>query len=641
MIKNIVKRTRKQSGLSTIILAVVIAFFAVLPLSMLGFELSRMFLAQEQLQHVLDCAALAGTAALAQSPSTSTTGTAYTVTQQQTFAMNAAVANFMQQSILQTNFGTGNVQYYLNTTPPGTPPAIHNAVISIQLQNQTGVAQTTGSLTATTMKISAAYTEAPIFGAGMLNPLGSQYTVNAYAVGGLPQLDIVLCFDTSGSMDDSTPVYFVNRYWNGTQVHYALVNPAGLSYAALPSSPTAAQLQNQATIYNMTQPGMTGTSLNASQPQNLSFANYSASNPLIFSEGPGSKSVGLRANMSKAIGSTPPERGAPPGNYDPKNPATVNGNGINPTASTNGFTDMVSANSIYGTNYQWAVEASRGNMTDAATLKASQGGSISPELTGYTLSSTCYSDYWNSVNNTVLPMSVARTAAVGFFNIMNTSTNAHFSLVTFSTVPGTSTTSVYTDATNNPNNENTDKNWTGGGVGSYPLPMVPLNLTATDQLTPVVNAIQGTSGTPVVAPINATGQTDIADSLTTALTQLTDPTKYRPSAKRAIILFTDGIPNQPSGETSLGPMAIAVAKKCAKAGIGVWTIGLSTNPLITVDEQKVLGDNSSNAPYQGITYWSNQPNNIATYTPVSNPASLQAAFQQIARQLVVLQGQAN
>lgn len=52
----------------------------------------------------------------------------------------------------------------------------------------------------------------PVFG----NFLGisGPFTVSADGNGRVPQLDIVLCFDVSGSIDDQTPVTFIKRFWN-------------------------------------------------------------------------------------------------------------------------------------------------------------------------------------------------------------------------------------------------------------------------------------------------------------------------------------------------------------------------------------------------------------------------------------------
>jgi hypothetical protein len=637
------QKLRKEGGVSMIVLTLIIAFFAVLPLSLLTFEVSRYFLIQSELQHVLDCAALSGTAALAQPATASTTSAASLV---QSNAMNAAIANFESNGVLKIAFNPSNCQVFPNTGVNNANPAYQNAILNIVLADQQGNPQTTGSLTATTMQVSAAYTDAPIFSStnNGISPLAGTFTVRASAIGGLPQLDLVLCFDCSGSMDDSTPVFFVNRHWNGSTKQVEYVTIAGTGAAT-------------DTIYSFTKPLETGTSLNAAFPQQLSFADYGVpttqnASPFIFSEGPqfnpgfGGTNLlkGLRANLSFSTNSAIPEQGCPPGNFDPTNPTSTTGNGINWQAYPNlGFTDMVCVPPGYNVNY--AVEASRGNLNSAALLKSAMGGNATPstQLTGFTIATNAYSTYWSAVNSTVQPMFSAQQAAVNFFNQMNTSTNVHISLITFASTASGPTASVqYTD-TNNTLNDNVDGNfaggggWAGGGVGSWQLPYVPLQQNSF-VLQNVINAVQGApaSGTTAaIQPLNAQNGTDIADALQNAIGELTNPALVRPAAKKAIVLFTDGIPTLPTNQTAGTTAALAQAALANKANIPIYTIGLSTNTAIAPQEAIVLGDNL-NGSGQGIAFISGVG---ATYNPVTTPIALQNAFQKIARSLVVLQSQ--
>ncbi len=75
------KFRKRNKGVTTIALILFLAFFAVLPLAIFGFELARFTLMQSQLQSCADCAALAGTAALASSQS------GMTIAQQHQLAM--------------------------------------------------------------------------------------------------------------------------------------------------------------------------------------------------------------------------------------------------------------------------------------------------------------------------------------------------------------------------------------------------------------------------------------------------------------------------------------------------------------------------------------------------------------------------
>lgn len=82
------KFRKRNSGATTIALVSFLAFFALLPLGIFGFELARFTLMQAQLQACADCAALAGTAALASSQ------TGMTIAQQHQLAMTVAAQTF-------------------------------------------------------------------------------------------------------------------------------------------------------------------------------------------------------------------------------------------------------------------------------------------------------------------------------------------------------------------------------------------------------------------------------------------------------------------------------------------------------------------------------------------------------------------
>src|SRR5271163_4904560 len=234
---------RNSKGISTLALILVFAFCVILPLGLFAFELSRFFLIQEELHNITDSASLAGTAAMASSPSpptvNSATGVAWTPNDRQYTAMVVAAETFAQNSILQNQFslqsipassdgtpgytapsGTTNtnVGANMNPSPPqAQSPALHNAILNILLTTATGTQVTIGN-PAAQIKVQAYYSDAPVFlgslaQGNMFVNLGTspKYTVMATSNGGLPAMDIMLCFDCSGSMDDQTTVWFVNR----------------------------------------------------------------------------------------------------------------------------------------------------------------------------------------------------------------------------------------------------------------------------------------------------------------------------------------------------------------------------------------------------------------------------------------------
>jgi hypothetical protein len=609
--------------MSTVALIMVLAFFVILPLGLLGFEFARYTLLAAQLQSVTDAATLAGTAALASSPP------GYTYTDLHNLAMDIAVQTFEQNSVLQTPFSAANVVANKNTgVPLGTPP-LHKAHLNITLLTQAGTAVATGSNDAVTMRVQAIYSDAPIFASSLLN-IGAIETASAVSDGGLPQLDLILCFDVSGSMDDQTKVALVKRFWNpGLDT---------VDYQVLSSNKT---------IYDTFKPPVTGTGLNALPPQNLFKGSYPGATgnatPYAFSEGiypAANPAAGLRGNQSVyAAGSIPglplatkyppgalvPEQGWPPGNFNPTNRLDPTGNGVIPTAQATCYTDLVVKVPSVGpydfSKIETCVEASRGNMeSDAICLQSHGHNTINPVLPprqpGY------YAAYWSQVEKTADPIAAARLAANNFFYTMNIASNAHFGICTFSDAAGTSPTSFWPDTTSK-----CDPSWPHSGTANFPVPLVGLSKTQSN-FTEVNEAVDGTATS---LPLRPTGKTCISLSLHEAITELTDPTKFRPKAKKAIVLFTDGVPNLPVNDATAKAAAFTEADLAKTKSIPIYTIGLSQNAAIKPLEDAVLGDSAAKP---GIAYRSA---NNAIYVSVTNSADLNSAFQTIARSLVVLQ----
>src|SRR5581483_4627800 len=87
------------------------------------------------------------------------------------------------------------------------------------------------------------------------------------------------------------------------------------------------------------------------------------------------------------------------------------------------------------------------------------------------------------------------------------------------------------------------------------------------------------------------GQTNIADSLKTAIDDLLDPTKYRRGSKKAVVLFTDGIPNMPTPATAQSE-CIVQANRANANKIPIYCIGLAdpNNPTLQNEQQTLLGE---------------------------------------------------
>lgn len=631
-------------------LMITIGFFTLLPLALLGFEMARMFLMQQQLNAITDAATLAGTAALTGKQD------AQGLAALQTQAMNVAVGNFEQNSILQTALTAANVQASINSTALAEPTVAGQAVINISLLDSTGAQQPTGNDTVVSMKVQAIFTDNTAF-AQYTGPgwgISPTVTVISTSNAGLPQVDMVLCFDISGSMDDATNVVFINRYWSGSAVLYSNVagsgNPA-LSIADIVGAPEQ------------------GTTLDAMPPQQLSNPYYAAvgssttnDNQYIFCQN-------LRANMTESVGTPVPESGCPPGNYDPSNPShNYNGSITYNEAGATTFTDMVvrfpnypytftdsNSNTWIFSTYADEVEASRGNLEgNPATFQSSQAGNPSNPAVQATPKNGWYKAYWQAVSSVAEPIAAARAAANNFFSTMNASTNGHFGLITFCDAVGSSFTSYYQqkppattyydniDQAYNPASPYASTNYVNGGQSQFPLPLVSLSQTLSnfETISDMTSLYPTTTSGPL--PLGPTGGTNISAALNEAISELTNSSLIRPQARKVIILFTDGIPTEPGGFANGKTQARNAASTANSDGIPIYTIGLAqsqvhdSNPsaanLIT-DEGAVLGD-GLNGSGDGIAYCAG---NGSFYVSVKNYSELDQAFQTIARSLVSLQ----
>ncbi len=585
---------RSSHGQSTIVLVLTIAFFVLFAAGLFSFELNRVEVARQQLKTATEAAALAGAATLASSDVTDPS-------KAQNDAMNTALTSFQQNSIIGCSLQNAMITF----SNPDNPKAGDSSIfIQFLNPNANNVPVPLGDPNGKTVKVTSFFGLQPAFG----SYLGiNKVTLTCVSSGGVPQLDIALCFDVSASIDDQTPVTFVRRQWNASK------NRIDYIIASTRSGSPAGSLA-EGPIYNIIVPPATGSAVDSVPPQNLSETNNSSNGnqyPINFSEASGrtGSAVGLRGT---------PNTGSPPGNKS----------GSMGTGNAQTFTDCVvnidGQNHFTGTAYggynfpdlATVVEAARGNLESNSVFTSSFANTgVPPTVTpraGYQAA------YQTLAKQNLHPLGDAQSACQVFLQIMNTDCDAHFSLVSFTTDAGSSAT----DTVNMPN---VDSYYNAGGSGNFPTPLIALNpSTGASNYTTCYNAL------PNTGPVSGT---NIGDALHQAVYQLTH--NNRKNAKKAIVLFTDGQP------TSAGPLdtkdpwnnARLAAVEAKNGGIPIYSVGLAQVPAIIPGETAILNDTNASTSAGGVAAIAGHGGKFFLVTKTSD---LRKTFENIARQLVQL-----
>ncbi|MBY0546863.1 MAG: TadE/TadG family protein [Candidatus Obscuribacterales bacterium] len=580
------EQLRGQRGASIMIMVMILAF-CILPLfGLLSFEVGRANLAQQQLQNAVDAASLAAVATLASQDDAAPAAA-------HANCKNAALLVFQANSILGMPLAPATIQATGNTSPAAG--ASHLFFEFLDPVSKAVVP--TGDPRGKIVRVHGAIGAVPAFG----KYLGiGNFVVRTTSHGAVPELDVVLCLDNSGSIDDQTNVTLVRRQWDPVLNKIVYKSPGSMSNGK---------------IFDIATPGLNGTSFNGIPPQYLSMASrfWFSEHLTQFFGVPGLRSGGVY-----------PEAGRPPGNFAagaPTYDGGYNGKGV--------YTDMVvniDGNTTFGgktvtdggftynfPTVESMVEASRGNLENAANYTNSKADTSLPAITPHT---GYQAAYFKAAKAACQPIQDCRDASQLFCNIINTDTHAHFSIVSFDGIVGSNETSTESrrDIDENGNNSY-------GANTAFHQPLSPLDPDQPD--TRYNEAI-----TAIPLPV-AKGATNIGAAIDAAVTQLT--TNHRPNAVKAIVLFTDGQPT--AGSPSPLAAARAAAVRARDAGIPVYTIGLALNPALIAPQQAILNDTNSNATSGGIAGISGQG---ATFNSVTNTAELREAFREVARALCQL-----
>ncbi len=574
---------RNRNGQMIIVLGLFVSVLVLLFLGLYSFEISRVESARNQLRAAAEAAALAGAASLAGSDFSDTT-----LAHQH--AINATLLMFRQNSVVGVPLSSATLATNENQN---ALPESSSVFIQFQDPNNNNQPVAIGNPAGKVIKVTGIFGLSPAFASFL--PLPST-TLRAGTLSGVPDMDVVVCFDVSGSIDDQSKVSFLKRQWQASQgkTTYTVVSTSGGSKAGNLA---------QGTIFNIIGPPATGTRVNGVYPEYLGLADSGVSYPLYFSPS-------LRGS---------PDQGSPPGNYPPGKASTGN-------AQT--FTDMVvnlDGKSVFGgittadgfsfPDLATVVEASRGNLDnqlDFVQSKASTGvpGNIQAKA-GYK------AKYFELATRNLLPINDAKEACKVFFSILNNNTDAHFGFIAFSDNAGTSQNGGY-------NASKIDDTYGAGGSLMVPIPNI--NINATPNVTNYSQVVAA------VDPLVATTSTNIGDAVSKAVAQL--QAQSRPGAKKAIVLFTDGQP------TAGGPLhndpwtnARLSAVQAKNAGIPIYTIGLAQTPEIIPGEIAILNDSNPNPSNGGMAAIAG---NGGQFYLVTDSAQLRYTFEHIARTLVQL-----
>ncbi|HEY9731852.1 MAG TPA: VWA domain-containing protein [Drouetiella sp.] len=575
---------RSARGQSMIALVMIVGLIMLPLIGIFTFEVGRLHLAKQQLQNASDAAALAAVATLASEDNQNPT-TAHID------AMQTALGIFKKNSVLSTSLSQTSI-----VDSSSVVPAIGNANIFFEFVNPlTMQVEPISSPNAKVVRVYSNFSTLTAFGqfVGI-----KDLNVNALSKGAVPQLDVVFCFDVSGSMDDQTPVTFIKRKWDQNKIVYDVPNaPSG---------------QAQGKIFDVVQPGASGTSLNGAEPQLLDQAYWNSNMQFTETLAQAAGVPGLRS-----LGGYP-DQGKPPGNCPPGTAPNWDG--------YNAFTDLVvnidgqqtfsgcTFNGFRFPDRATLVEAARGNLENQTVFmqsKAYTSVNVSP-TPGYQLA------YQQAAAARLQPMQDAKDASTMFTDIINTDTDCHFGFVAFDGEIGTSSNSTE-------DWYSVDQDVPYGPTKPFALPVVSLDPS------PGVTNFATVNG--AIKSCVALGSTNIGAAVDRAVQELKH--HARPGSVKAIVLFTDGQPTVPAGPLDSDPWTNArkAAIEARDAGIPVYTIGLAQNQSIIAGETAILNDTNNDSATGGMAAIAGHG---GTFNIVTNSSQLRKTFEKIARHLVEL-----
>lgn len=573
-----------------IVLIVFLLVFFILLLGMAAFEFARYNLCCQQFQHCVDIAALGGAAGLASSQTTN-----------QAAAQGIAIQTaqwMMERNYILDKSLLGMTSWSNGSTIPTMPTSPNRANMRFTWVDPETGNPTTVAGDQKVFRVSGCYSYPPLVGSWIGLGNNSLGAVVAIGNGGGVMLDVVLCFDLSASIDDSTMVTVVDRYRNNTGKNQYRQCRSGKLYDACGATSS------------------TGSSLNACYPQNLDLGISNQNMLLTWNSG--------RHN---------PRCNAPPGTIG--------------AGSGNNYTDIVVnldentnfAGGVFGglsfPSYRVLVEAARGNLENTTVAN---NANVDLTALGVTPQNGYYRVYWEEALKHRHPLYDAQSAAANFFQIINNATNAHFGFVAFS----------------DGENRTLSDLAVGNGQSGFSLPVsapgtIPVSSSVTAPIPQVnlnpgagsaysnfttIGALLPPNNPPASPQLTALGGTDINGSLETAMRMLTrnnsgytDSSFFTPNSnlcrvgsRRAIVLFTDGLPTANTGVYDTN--GTTVSTKAGQCGIPIYCIGMAQVASLTPGMNATLGPISNNSG--------------GKFYLVTNASQLDRTFSDIARSLIAL-----
>lgn len=513
-------RMRGQNGAVSALL-VIVAFFILLPVGLVAFEVSRMCMAQSQLKVACDSAALAAaTSAVSFDGSVSNESIRH--------GQSVALALFQENSILGHPMQEAGITDNAENINPGADQAL----VNINFDQKDRV------VTAT-----AVYGAVPTFA----KFLGVSTTpIKAKAKASLAKVDLMIAVDTSISMLADTNVVKIKRKWDS--------GAGSIKYDIL----------GAAKVEDLGRVGVPGGSAGSPiAPFDLTEAAFN---------------LDLRAR--NRVDGNPPgnyldgdvELLPPQGN--PGNIVSQEGN--LPTDYIVDVSPEVLMQSNYFRDYAYAdrnlvravlVEASRGHLENAQVFARSKANTSMPP--GFVPQAGYKREYDRIAKLDCHPYQEALAQVSDFVNNFGGSADVHFGFLPFSAFAGGELV-------------NDKLNWyrvspayAGGGREDYSFRKIELQHLSANQQQIM----------ELMPQLTATNGTDTGHALEQAINTLADNTKVRPDTAKVVLLFTDGQPYYLTGDgaTAYGhagdgqnarQAALAQADRAKHNDISIFSIGL-------------------------------------------------------------------